>query len=298
MPDEPRDRGARRRRSDERAGTLVLIGGACDPRGPALGAFLDLTGARDEGRIVGFTTASSRPLESARAWSQDFALAGARNVELPIVDRRDRAQDPRIAEMVREARGIFLGGGDQVKLVSTIAGSLLGHAIRDAFAAGAVVCGTSAGAAALSETILAGGELGLDGTPVPLHLGPGLGLLRFSSLVDTHFSKRGRLQRLFRRVAENPELLGLGIDEDTAFVVRGHLGEVVGTGAVTYVDGRDVRFDNAREALADGTPLTLSHLRVGLIGARYVFNLRERELEVLVRAEREELPTVKSAGAA
>lgn len=293
MPDERHASRGGRRRSDDRAGTLVLIGGACDPRGEAFGAFLELAGARDGGRIIGLTTASSRPLQSAHAWKNDFAAAGARNVEIPIVDRRDRAQDPRIAALVREARGIFLGGGDQVQLVSTIGGSRLGRAICDAFAAGAVVCGTSAGAAALSETILAGGELDHAGAPVALHLGPGLGLLRFSSVVDTHFSKRGRLQRLFRRVAENPELLGLGIDEDTAFIVRGHLGEVVGTGAVTYVDGRAVRFDNAKEVLADDAPLTLSHLRVGLVGAGYTFNLRERELEVLLESEREELPIVK-----
>jgi cyanophycinase len=184
-----------------------------------------------------------------------------------------------------------------VQLVSLIGGSRVGRAIRDALVGGTVVCGTSAGAAALSETIMAGGEVDDAGAAIALHLGPGLGLLRFSSLVDTHFSKRGRLQRLFRRVAENPELLGLGIDEDTALVVRGHLAEVSGRGNVTYVDGRGVRFDNAKDALQLGAPLTLSYLRVGLVGAGYTFNLRERELEILVRAEAEEIPTVKGEDA-
>ena len=106
-------------------------------------------------------------------------------------------------------------------------------------------------------------------------------------MIDTHFAQRRRLQRLFMVIAQNPELLGLGIDEDTALVVQGHLGEVVGRGSVTFVDGRGVRFDNADECLS-GRPLTLSYLRVGVIGAGYTFNLRERELDVLVQARQED----------
>jgi cyanophycinase len=90
---------------------------------------------------------------------------------------------------------------------------------------------------------------------------------------------------LFVVIAGNPQLLGLGIDEDTALIVRGHLGEVVGAGGVTFVDGRDsVRFDNAGD-LEKGRQLTLSHLRVGIVGTHYHLNLRERELEVLVQGE-------------
>lgn len=282
------------RREDRKAGTLILIGGALDPKGPAMDAFLRGCNAREEGKIVGFTTASTDPLGSAVAWKDAFAEAGALNVELPLIDRRERAQDARIAQMVLDAQGIFLGGGDQVQLVATLGGSRVGRAIKEAFSRGAIVCGTSAGAAALSETMLAGGELDEEGEEVPLYLGPGFGLLGFSALIDTHFSKRGRLQRLFRRVAENPELMGLGIDEDTALVVRGHIAEVVGSGSVYFVDGRGVRFDNAEEA-QKGAPLTLSYLRVGIVGAGYPFDLRERELEVLLRGDGE-TPTVKGEG--
>lgn len=287
-------RGAGRRRSDAHAGALVLIGGASDTHGPAFGAFLDLCRARDGGRVVGVTTASADPLGAARQWRESMAAVGVRNAEFPIIDRRARAQDAKVAALFEEADGILLGGGDQVQLLSTIAGSRVGHAIRDAFARGAAVAGTSAGAAALSETVLAGGEFDQSGSQGDVYLGPGLGLLGFSSVIDTHFSRRGRLQRLFRQVAENPELLGLGIDEDTAMVVHGHLADVVGRGSLFFVDGRGVRFDNADE-VHQGAPLTLSYLRVGIVGAGYTFNLRERELEVLVAEERDggETPTVR-----
>jgi cyanophycinase len=293
--------GRARRREDASAGALVLIGGACDPLGAALGAFLELTGARDGAPIVGFTTASADPAGSARAWARDFDLAGVREVKFPLVDRRQRAQDAQIAELVREARGIFLGGGDQVQLVSVLGGSAVGRAIRDAYQAGAVVCGTSAGAAAITETILAYGEPDDAGQVTEMYLGPGLGLLGFHTMIDTHFAARRRLHRLFLAIARNPELMGLGIDEDTALVVHGHLGRVVGAGGVTFVDGRSVRYDNATGVGGGGTDpatLTLSYLRVGLVGAGHELNLRERELEAVVQAGRDgaaSTPTVTAA---
>jgi cyanophycinase len=276
-----------RRRGDRHGGTLVLIGGACDPNGGALGAFVEAAHGRDGGRIVGLTTASADPRGAAREWLEAFTRAGASRVEIPIVDSRDRAQDRKVAAMVRDADGIFLGGGDQVHLVSTLGGSRVDRALREAYAGGAVVCGTSAGAAALTETILAGGEPDEYGQMQKLHLGPGFGLLGFRAIIDTHFTARRRLQRLFMVIAQNPEQMGLGIDEDTAVVIEGHLGRVVGRGSVTFVDGRGVRFDNADECM-HGTALTLSYLRVGIVGAGYTFNLRERELEVLVQARAHE----------
>lgn len=287
-----------RRRAGDTSGALVLIGGACSPEGEALGAFVERSRGREGGCIVGFTTASSDPMGSALAWRSDLKIAGASNVEIPIVANRNAAQDRKIAELLSSAQGIFLGGGDQVHLVATLAGSRVGNAIRDAYHRGAVVCGTSAGAAALTETILAGGEVDETGKHNDMHIGPGLGLLGFRAMIDTHFAQRRRLHRLFVAIAANPELMGLGIDEDTAFIVHGHLGEVVGKGGVTFVDGRGVRFDNADE-VTTGARLTLSYLRVGLLGPGYEFNLRERELECLVEAKQtgEPVPSVRGDAA-
>jgi cyanophycinase len=273
--------GNGRRRDDEGRGRIVLIGGACDPLGDALGAFIRLSGAAEGGKVVGLTTASSDPAASARSWKRDLKRAGAIHVEIPIVPDRNTAQNRELARLIRSADGIFLGGGDQIQLVSTIGGSRLERAIREAHAGGAVVCGTSAGSAALTETIMAGGEAERPGGMAEEYIGPGFGLVGFHATIDTHFAERLRLQRLFSVIARNPELMGLGIDEDTALVVKGHLGDVVGSGSVTFVDGRGVRFDNA-EDVQRGHPLTLSYLRVGVIGSGYTFNLRERELQVIL----------------
>jgi len=276
---ESHKREARRLRNA--TGALILIGGGTTPAGPALGGFIEMTGARHGGAIVGFTTASSQVAVSRDMWLADLRQAGATNAEIPIVETREQACDPAIVERARAARGIFLGGGDQVKLVSVFGGTPLGEAIRDAYIGGAIVCGTSAGAAALTKTTLAGNEVDEEGKLVEQYIGPGLGLLGFHTLVDTHFTQRRRLYRLFVAIAEFPALMGIGIDEDTALIVRREIATVVGKGGITFVDGSGVRFNNSA-SVTKGPELTISALRVGIVGTGQQFNLRKREVQALL----------------
>ena len=270
--------------ADEAKGTLILIGGSSTPDGAALGAFISAVQALD-GPIVGITAASADPRGSAALWVRDFASVGVRDVTFPEGSRSDERADRELAACIDGAAGVFLGGGDQVKLVAELSGTRAEAAMKRLFQRGGAVCGTSAGAAALTSLTMAGGEVDDEGQLVEQYIGPGFGLLGYDTIVDTHFRKRRRLQRLFVVIAANPQLLGLGIDENTALVVRGHIGEVVGAGGVTFVDGRDsVRFDNAGD-LDRGRQLTLSHLRVGIVGTHYHLDLRTRELDVLVRGE-------------
>jgi cyanophycinase len=266
------------------AGTLILIGGACTPDGHALGTFVQAARAVG-GPIVGITEASADPANSARLWRGDFASVGITDVSFPRVIRSDVRSDREAAARIESAGAVFLGGGDQVKLVATLSGTRTCAAMKELYRRGGVVCGTSAGAAALTTFTMAGGEIDEEGNLVDQYIGPGFGLLDYEAIIDTHFSQRRRLQRLFVVIAGNTQLLGLGIDENTALVVRGHLGEVVGAGGVTFVDGRDsVRFDNAAD-VEKGRQLTFSHLRVGIVGTHYQLNLSERELEVIVSDE-------------
>lgn len=259
-----------------------MIGGACTPTGEALGAFVNLAAAAEGGPIVGITSASRDVRGSANHWRNDFATAKAGDVVIPVIETREDAQRRDTAKMVAGARGIFLGGGDQVKLITTLSGTPVGDAIWDNYVSGGIVCGTSAGAAALTELTLAGNEVDEEGNLVEQYIGPGLGLLGYKTIVDTHFSQRRRLYRLFVAIAGYPDIMGLGVDEDTAMIVRGEVGKVVGHGGVTFVDGRTVKFDNAEE-VTKGRQLTLSSLRVGIVGTGYTFNLRLRELEALLQ---------------
>jgi cyanophycinase len=240
-----------------------------------------MTGAREGASIIGFTTASSQVSVAREMWLADLSQAGVTNASIPIVDAREHASDPRIIDEVRKAKGVFLGGGDQVKLVSCLSGTPLEEAIRDAYLDGAIICGTSAGAAALTKTTLAGNEVDEEGKLVEQYIGPGLGLLGYHTLVDTHFTQRRRLYRLFVAIAEFPALMGLGIDEDTALIVKREIGTVVGKGGVTFVDGSSVRFNNASD-VTKAPELTISALRVGIVGTGQQFNLRKREVVALL----------------
>ena len=266
--------------SDGASGTLILMGGAVEPRNEAFQQFLRLVDAHAGAAIVGLTTASADPDGAARAWLGDFRRAGATNVKIPIFGKACDDRDREIASSIRDAAAVFLGGGDQVKLVAALGGSCTLSEIKALYRRGGVICGTSAGAAALTELTMAGGEIDEEGNLVEQYIGPGLGLLGFQTIVDTHFQQRRRLQRLFVVIAQNTELLGLGIDEDTSLIVRGHVGEVVGAGGVTFVDGREtVHFDNAAE-IEKGRQLTLSHLRVGIVGTKYQLDLEKRDLAI------------------
>jgi cyanophycinase len=278
------NRRAPRRRLRDAAGTLILIGGGATPGGPPLAAFIELTGANEGAPIIGFTTASSQVSLARDMWLSDLRSGGATNVMIPIVENRDHACDPEIIAQVRAARGIFLGGGDQVKLVSCFSGTPLEDAIREAYLDGAIICGTSAGAAALTKTTLAGNEVDEEGKLVEQYIGPGLGLLGYHTLIDTHFTQRRRLYRLFVAIAEFPALMGLGIDEDTALIVKREIGTVVGKGGVTFVDGSSVRYNNAQD-VTKGPELTISSLRVGIVGTGQKFDLRKRELQALLAPE-------------
>jgi cyanophycinase len=276
----PSGRTSRRRLRDAK-GTLILIGGGTTATGAAIGGFIEMTRASEGEPIVGITTASSQVAVAGEMWLADLSQAGATNVVIPLVETRDHACDPKIVDQVRNARGIFLGGGDQVKLVSALGGTPLEEAIREAYLDGAIVCGTSAGAAALTKTTLAGNEVDDEGKLVEQYIGPGLGLLGYHTLIDTHFTQRRRLYRLFVAIAEFPALMGLGIDEDTALVVKREIGTVVGRGGVTFVDGSSVRFNNATD-VTKGPELTISALRVGIVGTGQQFNLKKREVLALL----------------
>lgn len=269
-----------RRRLRDARGSLILIGGGTTSGGAPIASFIELTGAKDGAPIVGFTTASSQVAVARDMWLADLKAAGAADVSIPLVESRDQACDPEIVRRARSARGIFLGGGDQVKLVSVFSGTPVEEAIRDAYIDGAIICGTSAGAAALTKTTLAGNEVDDEGKLVEQYIGPGLGLLGYHTLVDTHFTQRRRLYRLFVAIAEFPALMGLGIDEDTALIVKREIATVIGKGAMTFVDGSSVRFNNSAE-VTRGPELTISALRVGIVGSGQQFNLRKREIAEL-----------------
>lgn len=227
---------------EQNAGSLFVVGGSEERDGDmqVLSRFVDLCGGPDS-TIVVVTAASSVPDKVWGKYDQAFAELGvSRRKEIRINERRD-ADDPGTAARVLNANGIFMSGGEQQRLLASIGGSQVHAAMRLAFQErGACIGGTSAGASAISRHMLAYGTKDLLPNRHSAQLDAGLGFLKHV-VIDQHFSERQRLARLLSAVAQNPHVIGMGIDEDTAVVIRdGAWLEVVGAAAVTLLDGRNI----------------------------------------------------------
>lgn len=227
--------------SGAKGGALLIIGGGEDRQDDKaiLARFADLAGGSGS-KIVVLTAASTVP---ERVWSQydaafdDLGIAD----RLPLhIDNRAAAGDPAITALLDSADGIFISGGDQKRLLALTGGTPVQAALHAALRRGACIAGTSAGASAMSAHMLAHGRAELVPVKGAIGLGAGYGFVQ-RMVIDQHFSERQRLARLLSVVAQNPYLLGVGIDEDTALQIESHGAiEVVGSGTVTIIDGRQV----------------------------------------------------------
>jgi len=256
-------------------GTVIIIGGAEDKIRDRviLNRFVSLAGGQDA-TIAVVSTASSLGAEAGERYRKVFSELGCATVRPLHAVTRPQANDETAALVVRDATGIFLTGGNQLRLSSTIGGTRLADAILERFRHGAVVAGTSAGASAMSSHMIAFGASGATPKHRMAQIAAGLGLLP-GVIVDQHFQQRNRLGRLLSLIAQNPSLLGLGVDEDTAGVVGpDHVLEVIGRGSITVVDGAASETD-AWE-IKGHRPLMISGVVLHSLPAGYRFDLRRR----------------------
>jgi len=258
-------------------GPVMVIGGAEDKLRDKviLHRFIELAGGTDA-RIVVISTASSLGDEATELYSTLFTGLGAAHVWGLRPVTREYANDRSMTDIVEEATGVFLTGGNQLRLSSVVVGTSLGAALIAARERGTVISGTSAGASAVATHMMAFGASGATPKHRMAQMSAGLGLLQ-GVVVDQHFEQRTRLGRLLAVVAQSPSLVGLGLDEDTAAIVYADdTLEVIGRGAVTIVDGRDVVTD-AFHTKAH-RPMMVSGAMVHSLPAGYRFDLRSRTL--------------------
>jgi cyanophycinase len=256
-------------------GHVMVIGGAEDKvrERVILSRFVTLAGGA-EGRITVISTASSLGPAAGAMYQRVFGELGCSRVRQVHAVTRAEANDDTNARLVRDATGIFLTGGNQLRLSSTIGGTRLAQAILERHRDGAVVAGTSAGASAMSTHMVAFGASGASPRQRMAQLAAGLGVLP-DVIVDQHFQQRNRLGRLLSIIAQNPSLLGIGIDEDTAGVVGpDHVMEVIGRRSITIVDGAGS--DTDAWEVAAHRPIMISNVVLHSLPAGYRFDLRRR----------------------
>jgi cyanophycinase len=261
---------------DKKRGHIVPIGGAEDKEGDSdiLRKFLEVSGGK-KARVVIIPTASSLD-DTGRRYEKIFKKLGAQEARaLPITNRTEAGKEEWLA-YVDEADAIFITGGNQLRLSTILGGTPMAKAIRRANASGATVGGTSAGAAILSEHMIAHGAEGTTPKAGMVTLSPGFGLTnRF--IIDQHFRQRDRLGRLLTALAYNPFAVGLGLDEDTAAFLDGTgTLTVVGKGAITLVDVAELEHSSLADT-QEGKPVSLTNVRLHVLVQGGTYNLETRK---------------------
>jgi cyanophycinase len=255
-------------------GPLLAIGGAEDKFRDRLilRRFVELAGG-DRARIAILPTASGLR-DAGLRYQTIFEEFGAASSAVIQVRSREEAADPRHVAAIAASSGVFMTGGNQIRIAATIGGTAVGDALEQASRSGSVIAGTSAGAAVLTAIMVAGGDRGRSPSPNLARMAPGLGLID-GLIIDQHFRERDRVARLMTMVSYNPGLLGIGIDEDTAALIKpdGCL-EVLGAGTVLIVDGRDM-VSNVHSRRG-GTPLNIANAIVHFLTSGSRFDIAAR----------------------
>lgn len=259
-------------------GQLLIIGGAEDKVGEStiLKEVVEIIG-KDDGILSVITTATNQPESVGSEYEELFKKLGAGEVNILNIDNRDVANEKRICSAVKKSSGVFFTGGDQLRLTSILGGTSFHKSLIDLYNTGGVVIGTSAGASVMTGTMIVDGNSNDAARKCTLKMAPGLGLLH-EAIIDQHFAQRGRIGRLLCGVAENPEMLGIGIDEDTAIkVLPDGSFRVYGTNSVTVIDGRTIKSSNVTE-LAPEEILCINNATLHILPAGFGYDLLERKV--------------------
>ena len=256
---------------------VMVIGGAEDKvhGRQILHTFFDRSGGTDA-RIAIIPCASREPAIIGNRYTQIFTEMGAKSIEILDIQDRDQNFDPRWESFLEECTGVFMTGGDQLRLCGLMADTDLMNRIRIRAQLGEItLAGTSAGAAVMGQHMIAGGGSGESPNRSLVDLTTGLNIIP-EVIVDQHFHNRNRMARLMSAIAANADRLGIGIDEDTCAMFEGDGSfQVIGKGTVTVIDPGGMTHTNQPDA---GTtdPLSIHNLRVHILshGDRYDFYKR------------------------
>jgi cyanophycinase len=257
-------------------GYIIPIGGAEEKfhNPEILDRFIEICGGKDA-RIAIIPTASELE-DTGRNYEKLFRRIGVKHARVLQIETREDCQDGAHADYIRKSDGVFMTGGNQLRLSTTLGGTQVAQTIRRRNAAGMHVAGTSAGAAFMPEHMIAGGEEGSTPSPDMVTMAPGLGLTN-SFIIDQHFRQRDRLGRLLTALAYNPFAIGIGLDEDTAAFIRpGDDLEVVGSGGITIIDPTHLSYSSMDRARR-GEPVSLIDVKLHILISGGRFEILSRQ---------------------
>jgi cyanophycinase len=235
-----------------------------------------------EKRIEVITTASMIPYEVGENYLDAFGKVGCTNIGLLHIRNREDAMREDYIERIKHCDGVMFSGGNQLRLSSVFGGTDFLKVIKQRYLNEQfVVAGTSAGAMAMSNTMIYEGNATKAHLKGEVKITTGLAFMD-NVIFDSHFEKRGRFGRLAQAVATNPSCIGIGLGEDTGMIVtNGNLMEAIGSGLVIIIDGHELRHCNIAD-IPEGNPISIENLKVHFCenGNGYLVNERKFIVEV------------------
>jgi cyanophycinase len=259
----------------QKHGELIIIGGAEDKENECtiLREFIRRSGGR-RAKIAIMTAATSLPGEVGATYRNIFERFEVEQVDIIDTERREDASDSRNLEIIEQATGVFFSGGDQSRITDLLKDTEIDRILHERLKSGLIIAGTSAGAAMMSEIMIVEGEAETHPRLETVTLEPGMGFIH-QVAIDQHFAQRGRLGRLVSALVQQPAVLGIGIDENTAIIVNGDRLEVIGEGGVTIIDLANISHTNVDETLHDEA-LAICGAKLHILPDGYYFDLQQR----------------------
>jgi cyanophycinase len=254
---------------------LAIGGGEFAESKDVLNEFLGLLKDKSDPLVAVMTVATDEPESAAIKYNNLFRRCGIKHVSVIDISLRDDAFDEKALQTIEKADALFFTGGDQLNVTSLMGGSPLHNLLHDRIEQGFIIAGTSAGAAMMSNSMIISGRS--DNAPQVggVEIAPGMDLLR-GTIIDTHFTQRGRHGRLLTAIAHYPQDLGIGIDERTAIMINNGEFKVLGEGVVTIIDGSRMKHNDLPYRKEKET-LGLFGVEVHVLPAGYKYNLKKRE---------------------
>ncbi len=263
--------------SEEIGGDILIIGGAEDKLNERhiLRKFVDLSGGMDAVILI-VPVPSDFPLVTATLYKTIFQSLGIKKVSVLEATSRQEVLKVDADKILAGVTGVFLTGGDQMRLSSILGGTKFLFALKNSIKSGMTLAGSSAGAAGMSSTMIVRGEPKVQPLKDSIRLCPGLGILK-NIIIDQHFTERTRLSRLITAVCYNPNNLGIGIDENTAIHIKNNgVLEVMGSGTVTIIDGSDISYNTIAE-VHESEPFSVMGLQVNILSSSVQYDIYNRK---------------------
>lgn len=268
---------------EEIGSEILIIGGAEDKLNERhiLRKFIDMSGGRNASVLI-VPVPSDFPLVTATLYKGLFENLGISKITVLDATSRQEILKVNAKSILEGVTGVFLTGGDQMRLCSLIGGTEFLSELKSKVRKGKIIlAGSSAGAASMSSTMIVRGEPTVQPLKDSIRLCPGLGILK-NIIIDQHFTQRARLTRLITAISYNPGNLGIGIDENTAIhITKGGVLEVLGAGTVTIIDGSKISYNTISE-VHESEPFSVMGIQVNILSSGVRYNIFKREQLAIV----------------